>query len=91
MADKELLDRIVPAAEDVEATPDDELEWTQHREPAKNPAVVRRGPEWINSVSYSLSALALRGRTRHEVVGAISCGWWQPTPQEMQTTFGADG
>jgi hypothetical protein len=40
MADKELLDRIAAAAEDAEATADDELEWTPHREPAKSPAAV---------------------------------------------------
>lgn len=40
MADKELLDRIASAVEDAEATPDDELEWARHREPAKSPAAV---------------------------------------------------
>ncbi|MGH3972579.1 MAG: hypothetical protein ACRDS9_04535 [Pseudonocardiaceae bacterium] len=40
MADRELLDRIGAAVEDAEATPDEELEWTQHREPAKSPTAV---------------------------------------------------
>jgi hypothetical protein len=40
MADKELLDRIAAAVEDAEATPDEELEWTRHREPAKSPTAV---------------------------------------------------
>ncbi|MCA1676676.1 MAG: hypothetical protein LC799_32395, partial [Actinobacteria bacterium] len=40
MADKELLDRIAAAVEDAEATSDDEMEWTRHREPAKSPAAV---------------------------------------------------
>ncbi|MFN2495023.1 MAG: hypothetical protein ABR608_03810 [Pseudonocardiaceae bacterium] len=40
MADKELVDRIAAAVEDAEATPDDELEWTRHREPAKSPTAV---------------------------------------------------
>lgn len=40
MADKELLGRIAAAVEDAEATPDEELEWTRHREPAKSPTAV---------------------------------------------------
>ncbi|MGH3589189.1 MAG: hypothetical protein ACRDQ0_23005, partial [Pseudonocardia sp.] len=40
MADKEILDRIAAAVEDAEATADEELEWTRHREPAKNPTAV---------------------------------------------------
>lgn len=40
MADKELLGRIAAAVEDAETTSDDELEWTRHREPAKNPTAV---------------------------------------------------
>ena len=40
MADKELLDRIAAAVEDTEATSDEELEWTRHREPAKSPTAV---------------------------------------------------
>jgi hypothetical protein len=40
MADKELRERIAAAVEDAEATPDDELEWTRHQEPAKSPAAV---------------------------------------------------
>lgn len=40
MADKELRDRIAAAVEDAEATPDDELEWTRHQEPATSPTAV---------------------------------------------------
>jgi hypothetical protein len=40
MADKELLDRIAAVAEDAEATSDEELEWTRHREPAKSSTAV---------------------------------------------------
>jgi hypothetical protein len=40
MADKELLDRLAAAVEDAEATPDEDLEWTRHREPAKSPTAV---------------------------------------------------
>ncbi|MBA2472720.1 MAG: hypothetical protein DLM61_17955 [Pseudonocardiales bacterium] len=40
MADKELLDRLAAAVEDAAATPDEELEWTRHREPAKSPTAV---------------------------------------------------
>jgi hypothetical protein len=40
MADKELGDRIAAAVVDAEATPDDDLEWVRHREPAKSPAAV---------------------------------------------------
>lgn len=40
MADKELLDRIAAAVEDAEESPDEELEWTRHRELAKSPTVV---------------------------------------------------
>jgi hypothetical protein len=40
MADKELLDRIAAAVEDTEATPDEELEWTRHQEPARSPSAV---------------------------------------------------
>ena len=40
MADKELLDRIAAAVEDAEATPDEDLEWARHREPAKSPTAV---------------------------------------------------
>jgi hypothetical protein len=38
--DKELLDRIAAAVEDAEATSDEELEWTRHREPATSPTAV---------------------------------------------------
>ncbi|MGH3802510.1 MAG: hypothetical protein ACRDTD_20785 [Pseudonocardiaceae bacterium] len=40
MADKETLDRTAAAVEDAEATADEELEWTRHREPTKNPTAV---------------------------------------------------
>ena len=40
MADKEILDRIAAAVEDAEATHDEELDWTRHREPAKTPTAV---------------------------------------------------
>ncbi|MCA1671522.1 MAG: hypothetical protein LC799_04755 [Actinobacteria bacterium] len=40
MADKELLDRIAAAVEDAETTPDEDLEWARHREPAKSPTAV---------------------------------------------------
>ena len=40
MADKELVDRIAAAVEDAEETPDEELGWTRHREPAKSPTAV---------------------------------------------------
>ncbi|MDQ5855022.1 MAG: hypothetical protein M3302_01595 [Actinomycetota bacterium] len=40
MVDKELRDRIAAAVEDAEATPDEELEWTQHQEPTKSPTAV---------------------------------------------------
>lgn len=40
MADQEILERIAGAVEDAEATPDEELEWTRHREPAKSPTAV---------------------------------------------------
>lgn len=40
MADKEILERIAAAAEDAEATPDDQLDWIRHREPAKSPTAV---------------------------------------------------
>lgn len=40
MADEELRDRIAAAVEDAEETPDEELEWTRHREPAKSPTAV---------------------------------------------------
>ncbi|MGH3840532.1 MAG: hypothetical protein ACRDS0_03670 [Pseudonocardiaceae bacterium] len=40
MADKEILERIAAAVEDAEATPDEELDWTRHREPAKAPTAV---------------------------------------------------
>lgn len=40
MADKEILERIAAAVEDAEATPDEELDWTRHRRPAKSPTAV---------------------------------------------------
>lgn len=40
MADKEILDRIEAAVEDAEEMPDEELDWTRHREPAKAPTAV---------------------------------------------------
>ncbi len=40
MADKDLLARIAAAVEDAEAAPDEELEWTRHREAAKSPTAV---------------------------------------------------
>jgi hypothetical protein len=40
MADKELLDRIAAVVEDAEATSDEALKWTRHREPATSPTAV---------------------------------------------------
>jgi hypothetical protein len=40
MADQEILERIAAAVEDAEATPDEQLDWTRHREPAKTPTAV---------------------------------------------------
>lgn len=53
MADKELLDRTAAAAEDAEATSDEGLEWTRHREPAKSPPAVysvRIPVDWIEEL-----------------------------------------
>ena len=40
MVDKEILDRIEAAVEDAETMPDEELDWTRHRELAKTPTAV---------------------------------------------------
>jgi hypothetical protein len=34
------MDRIAAAVEDAEVTPDEELEWTRHREPVRGPTAV---------------------------------------------------
>jgi hypothetical protein len=34
------MDRIAAAVEDAEVTPDEELEWTRHREPVRSPTAV---------------------------------------------------
>ncbi len=52
MADKELSDRIAAALEDAEATPDEELEWTRHREQRKTrPRSIAYAFQWIGSRS----------------------------------------
>ncbi|MGH3430851.1 MAG: hypothetical protein ACRDQZ_25325 [Mycobacteriales bacterium] len=61
MADKELLGRIAAAVEDAEATADEELEWTRHREPAKIPSAVYSVRIPVDRIEELLRLAADRG------------------------------
>ena len=59
--DKELLDRIAAAVEDAEATSDEELEWTRHREPATSPTAVYSVRIPVNRIEELRQLAAERG------------------------------